>query len=84
MYDLRVANGNQATPEKGPPNIGTGRGTHLWAENRRTNWKVANRFVNIKDTVAVQSASARSLNGKSRTISLTHANTAELHTRSKR
>ena len=39
--------GTQATSADGPSSIRIARGTQFWTGNRRADWKVASRFVNM-------------------------------------
>ena len=47
MHGLRAENHAQTTSAEGPSSIRIARGTPFWTGNRRADWKVASRFVNM-------------------------------------
>ena len=47
MHGLRAENHAKTTSAEGPSSIRIARGTPFWTRNRRADWKVASRFVNM-------------------------------------
>ena len=47
MHGLRAENHAKTTSVEGPSSIVIARGIPFWTGNRRADWKVASRFVNM-------------------------------------